>query len=87
MKKISTVIAAVIAIIGIGGAYASTTAYHGSTDRIFTVYKWYTPDSVEVFDATIDDAILFSGCNALYDVCLIGKTNFGREVYLYRNWQ
>lgn len=73
MQKIKVAFAALTAIAGIGGAYATTQ--QGATERVGTLYKWVTVTHqlVTVYQSlTIGQAKLASGCTAGTVRCLHG---------------
>nr|WP_295865469.1 DUF6520 family protein [uncultured Chitinophaga sp.] len=49
MKKIKVAFAALTAIVGIGGAYATTA---DSTSRVGTIYRWHTVGGTYTFSGT-----------------------------------
>lgn len=92
MKKISTILSTLIAIMGIGGAYASTHQ-HLESNRMFTIFNWYTTGGFWFqFSATIDRAKDRSGCDerSFITACLRGTayTLGGTHVVvtLFRNF-
>ncbi|WP_343746379.1 hypothetical protein [Chitinophaga sp.] len=71
MKKIKIAFAALTAVVGIGGAYATT--HQASADRVGTIYRWHTLVGNNVLaTTTIPNAQFLSGCNGQRVNCLRG---------------
>lgn len=72
MNKIKIVFAALTAVVGIGGAYATT--HQESSNRAGTTFKWYTPGGAVFNNAlTLNQARAASGCTVTAQLpCLRG---------------
>jgi len=68
MKKLQVAFAALAAVAGIGGAYATTHASSSTTAG--TVYNWYTKAGGYVFSGTLAQATV--RCNGVGTICLRG---------------
>ncbi|MBC9929101.1 DUF6520 family protein [Chitinophaga qingshengii] len=77
MKKIKIAFAALTAIIGIGGAYATTA---DSVNRVGTIYRWHTVGGKVTFSGTTVAARVNcpapSGVTCLYGTALNKPTAF-----------
>ncbi|MBC9910102.1 hypothetical protein [Chitinophaga varians] len=85
MQKIKIAFAALSAVAGFGGAYASTC--QGSGNRNATLFNWYKYEAPfnRVYTAkSIEDAKVASGCTALVGVnCLYGTATDSGGVTTY----
>ncbi|SKA47034.1 hypothetical protein SAMN04488128_10880 [Chitinophaga eiseniae] len=70
MKKIKIAFAALTAVAGIGGAYATT--HQGSVNRAGTIFKWHTVGNTTVFVGTVAKATTFGQCFGTAQTCLRG---------------
>ncbi|NML38854.1 hypothetical protein HHL17_16730 [Chitinophaga sp. G-6-1-13] len=73
MKRIKIAFAALTAVVGIGGAYASTHQ-ESTNNRAGTIYRWRTvvPNGPVLITTTIPNAKVFGGCTDGSNFCLRG---------------
>ncbi|WP_147243294.1 hypothetical protein [Chitinophaga flava] len=80
MKKIKVAFAALSAVAGIGGAYATTIHNDSNSSRAGQTYNWYScePGSGVIYgNTTVATAERFSGCNLVNLNCCLRGTHPG----------
>ncbi|NML38855.1 hypothetical protein HHL17_16735 [Chitinophaga sp. G-6-1-13] len=70
MKKIKIFFATLMAMAGVGGAYAA--AHRGAGNWVNTIYRWHTISGSVIFTTTVSSAQLLGNCTGGANVCLRG---------------